>query len=288
MAGQSLQTVVESSQKRSAKVTQPRIFIGIPTGPSKLYSTYFMVAALANLDYDNYEIHWAVTGGFDDSIFHEFRERLTQLMEAVKWKENVSWTIHYVPLSKEMRFTQYEPILQNKTALRNAFLDADCPYFLLLGGDNPPPRNAVKQLLKVKADVSIAVCYQRPGVNPQDGVYPLVWRYMWLPNELESLNLDPANREELRMAWLHCPMILPINYDPQWKRKKVLWSVCGGDGCALIKRPVLEMVDWGVTPEQAYHSEDVHFMSCALWYGFTTACLTNLHCPHLGPEGEVV
>jgi len=248
-----------------------------------------MIAALANLDYNNYEIHWAVTGGFDDSTFHEFRDRLSRLMQAVKWKEDVSWTVHYVPLPKEMRFKNFEPVLRNKSILRDTFLDSDCDYFLLLGGDNPPPRTAIKKLLKVKADVAIAVCYQRPGVDNVDGVYPLVWRYMWLPNELDKLkNLDPANREQMRMAWLHCPNILSVSFDAGWKRKKILWGICGGDGCALIRRPVLEMIDWGVTPDQAYHSEDVHFMSTAIWYGFSTACLTTLHCPHLSPNGEVV
>ncbi len=289
MARQSLQTVPASSTPRSAKVTtQPRVFIGIPTGPSKLYSTYYMVAALAGLDYENYEVHWAVTGGYDNSMFHEFRERLTKLMEAVKWPSQVTWHIHYVPLSKEMRFKQYEPILRNKTVLRDAFLDSTCDYFLLLGGDNPPPRRAISRLMKVKADVSMAVCYQRPGVDAISGVYPLVWRYMWLPNELDHMNIEPANREELRMAWLHCPTIMNVGFDPKWNQKKVLWTVCGGDGCALIKREVLEMIDWGVTPDQAYHSEDVHFMTLAVWYGFSTACLTDLHCPHMGENGEVV
>ena len=290
MVGQQLQQVVTPSKKRIAQVTkQPRVFIGIPTGPTKLYSTYYMVAALAGLNYENYEVHWAVTGGYDDTIFHEFRERLTKLMQAVKWPEQVNWTIHYVPLSKEQRFKNYEPILRNKTVLRDAFLDGTCDYFLLCGGDNPPPRRAIKRLMKVKADVAMAVCYQRPGVDGWCGVYPLVWRYMWLPNELDNIaDVDPANREEMRLAWLHCPTIMNVSFDPKWKSQKVLWTITGGDGCALIKRAVLEMIDWGVTPDQAYHSEDVHFMSLAIWYGFTTACLTDLHCPHMAPDGEVV
>lgn len=289
MARQQIQQVAARSQTRSATVSkQPRVFIGIPTGPSKLYSTYYMVAALAGLDYDNYEIHWVITGGYDDSIFHEFRERVTKLMEAVKWNDQVTWTIHYVPLTKEERQQNYTPILRNKTVLRDIFLDSGCEYFLLLGGDNPPPRRAIKRLMKVKADVAIAVCYQRPGVDGWCGVYPLVWYYLWLPNELDKLQLNLKNREELRLAWLHCPTIMNVSFNPEWRRKKVLWAISGGDGCALIRRPVLEMIDWGVTPDQAYHSEDVHFMSLALWYGFTTACLTNLHCPHLAENGDVV
>jgi hypothetical protein len=142
--------------------------------------------------------------------------------------------------------------------------------------------------MKVNADIAMAVCYQRPDVDGVCGVYPLVWRYLWLPNELDSIpNLEPENREELRMAWLHCPAILNVSFDPEWRRKKTVWTVTGGDGCALIKRRVLEMIDWGVTPDQAYHSEDVHFMSSAIWYGFTTACATDLHCGHMHHDGNV-
>jgi len=283
--------VAETRKKRSAKVAvklSPKVFIGIPTGPSKLYSTYYMVAALANLDWPNMVIHWAVTGGHDNPVFHNFRARLTKLMEAVQWPEGVTWTIHYVPLDKEKRFRNFGPILANKTVLRDAFLDSDADYFLLLGGDNPPPRMALKRLMKVGADVSIATCYQRPNVDNICGIYPLVWRYLWLPSELEQYpDIEPENREELRLAWLHCPAIINVSFDPQWNRKKEIWMITGGDGCALIKRKVLEMVDWGVTPDQAYHSEDVHFMSSAVWYGFTTACATDLHCPHMDVNGMV-
>lgn len=279
--------VAKEKPKKQAESTQPKVFIGIPTGPTKLYSTYYMVAALANLDYANMEIHWAVTGGYDSSIFGDFKKRLKKLMEAVKWPDTVKWFIHYVPLSKKQRFTNYQPILQNKTVLRDTFLDGDAEYFLLLGGDNPPPRNAVKRLLKVNADVSMGVCYQRPEVDQKCGVYPLVWNYAWMPNELDKFrDLHPLVLEELRLVWLHCPAMINLSFNPNWRRKKTVWNVTGGDGCALIKRAVLETVDWGVTPDNAYHSEDIHFMSLALWHGFTTAVATNLHIPHFDPDGK--
>jgi len=248
-----------------------------------------MVAALANLDYPNLEIHWAVTGGNDDPMFAKFRDRLNKLMSAVEWGCNVSWTIHYVPLDRETRFKNFAPILNNKTKLRDEFLDSSCEYFLLLGGDNPAPRKAIRRLMKLDADVSMAVCYQRPGVDAKCGVYPLVWRFLWLPCDLDKYLdvVEPENIEEMRMAWLHCPAMLNVSFDSEWNKKKEVWKVTGGDGCALIKRKVLEMVDWGVTPDQAYHSEDVHFMATAIWYGFTTACAIDLHCGHMDQNGGV-
>ena len=282
------QSVETEATKEEAKLEEPKVFIGIPTGPRKLYSTYYMVAALANLDYSNLEIHWAVTGGYGNKVFSDYKQRLTKLMEAVKWHDNVEWAIHYVPLSKKERFTNYMAILRNKTVLRDTFLDGDAPYFLLLGGDNPPPRNSIKRLLNVDADVSMGTCYQRPGVDKNCGIYPLLWYFAWKPQEIEKFarDLHPLVLEELRLAWLHLPALINISFNPNWRRKKTVWGITGGDGCALIKRKVLEMVDWGVTPDNAYHSEDIHFMTLALWHGFTTAAAIDLHIPHLDPNGK--
>ena len=266
--------------------TFPKVFVGIPIGPSKLYSTYIMIAALTNLDYSNLEIHWAVTGGDDHPIFQDYLDRLTQLCGAVKWNEGVTNHIHYVKLTPQERNTNYVPILKNKTVLRDLFLDSDAEYFLLLGGDNPPPRNAIKRLMEIEADVSIGVCYQRPSVDNKCGVYPLVWRYMWMLNDLDKFkDLEPKNLEELRYAWLNCPSMINVYYDPEWKNEKTVYDITGGDGCALIKRRVLEMIDWGVMPTKAYHSEDIHFMTLAIWHGFRTAVATDLHIPHFHSDG---
>ena len=265
----------------------PTVFIGIPIGPTKLYSTYIMIAALTNLDYPNMEIHWAVTGGLDHPDCEDYRQRLTTLTEAVKWKKGVTSHIHYVPLTQQERNMNFMAILRNKTELRDIFLDGDCKYFLLLGGDNPPPRVAIKRLMKVDADISMGLCYQRPSVDKHGGAYPLVWRYIWLLEDLDKFeDLDPLNLEELRYAWLNVPCMVNVSQDPYWKRKKTIWTVAGGDGSALIKRRVLEMIDWGVRPTKAYHSEDLHFMSLALWHGFTTAVAPDLHIPHYDPDGK--
>lgn len=261
--------------------------MGIPTGAPKTYATYYMIAALANLDYGNLNIHWAVTGLHEEAKYAVFRRRLTELVGAVDWQQGVCNSIHYVALTLEQRNTNYGPILQNKAALRDAFLDSDAEYFLLLGGDNPPPRHAVRHLLKVDADISMGTCYQRPGQDSVCGVYPLVWRFMWLPKDIDKLRVEPENIEELRKAWLNCPSLMNVCYDPKWKKRKVIWNVAGGDGCALIKRKVLERIDWSVSPTGAYNSEDIFFMSQAVASGFTTACATDLHIPHLHESGLV-
>ena len=277
--------IEKPTEQPPQKQTLPKIFIGIPTGPPKLYSTYYMLASLANLDYPNVELHWAVTGALDDGRFSDFRDRLTKMCEAVKWPEGWSNTIHYVPLTKEQRMRNYGPILENKTVLRNAFLDSDAEYFLLLGGDNPPPRDAVKALMMVDADVAMGTCYQRPEATNL-GVFPLVWRFMVKLEEIDALNVDSVNKEQMRMNWLTSPSVVNVSYDPDFTKHDVEWYVCGGDGCALIKRRVLETIDWGVTPpDSAACSEDMYFMTQALYYGYSTACLPKLHIAHMSESG---
>lgn len=284
--------LVEAEQPQTKEATQakeevklPKVFIGIPTGCVKLYSTYYMIAALANLNYPNLEIHWAVTGALDDGRFGDFRDRLTKLCEAVKWREGWSNHIHYVPLTKEQRIKSYGPILENKTVLRNAFLDSTAEYFLLLGGDNPPPRDAVLKLMAVDADVAMGTCYQRPGITDY-GVYPLVWRYMVSLKEIDALDVDEINKGQMRLNWLSSPCVVNVSYDPDFTKQDVEWNVCGGDGCALIKRRVLETIDWGVTPpDNVACSEDMYFMTMALYFGYSTACLPKMHIAHMSEHG---
>lgn len=267
------------------KENYPLVYIGVPIGPTKLYSTPYMIASLANLNYPNVELHWAVTGANDDPRFNDYRDRLVKFCEAVKWPEGWSNHIHYVVLTKEQRTRSYGPILENKTVLRNSFLDSEAEYFLLLGGDNPPPRDAILKLMAVNADVAMGTCYQRPGTTTL-GVYPLVWRYIATLKEIEALDVDEVNKQQMRQNWLTSPSVVNVSYDPDFDKQEVVWDVCGGDGCALIKRKVLETIDWGVTPpDSAACSEDMYFMTQALYFGYSTACLPKLHIAHMSESG---
>ena len=264
-----------------------KVFVGIATGAPKLYSTYYMIAALANLDYNNLEVHWAVTG-CEEKGYDEFRQRLQQLIGAVAWSQGVTHTIHYVQLTKEERNRSYGPILKNKGVLRDIFLDGDAEYFLLLGGDNPPPRNAIRRLIAVDRGVVMGTCYQRPGQDPACGVYPLVWRNLWFTRELEKHpELDDENRDQIMQSWLSAPVLVNVCYDPKWKSRGIIYNVVGGDGCALIQRKVLERIDWSTVPLETYNSEDMYFMAQSIYYGFGTAVLTDLHIPHHHQSGLV-
>jgi hypothetical protein len=243
-----------------------------------------MMASIRNLDYPYLDIHFAVTGG-EDSAFEDYRARLSKLCEAVKWPDDWTVTIHYLPLPLEKRMLNYGPILENKNLLRQEFLDGEDAYFLLLGGDNPPPRNAVKILMSTEADVAMGVCYQRPGVT-QCGVYPLVWRYLYSLEEVDKCAVDEANKDLMRKAWLDVPQVISVSYDPDWQKQDLLWGITGGDGCALITRRTLETIDWAVRPpDGASCSEDMYFMGEALYYGYSTVAVPSMHVAHMSEAG---
>jgi len=267
----------------------PRVFIGVPTGVGKDYAMPFMIAALQALEWGNAEIHWAVTTK-GDSVGDNYLNKLQTVMDAFTWR--CPWYIHTTLLTKEEAETPYQPIIRNRRLLRGLFLDGDCDYFFMVGGDNPPWRRAIKRLMKWDADVAFGVSYQRPKRDRYHpgAVYPMVWHYAWNMDEVPD-DIEPELWDELWLTALNVTLFLPIYIDPNWKRKKRVWRVAGGDGNCLIKRRVLENVGWTLPGKwgssYGYHSEDLHFFNKANLLGFTTVCDLKYHVPHLHTDGSI-
>ena len=269
--------------------TQPRVYIAIATGPAKDYAMMYMVAALQNLKWDNAEIHWAVSHGGDDDG-DKYIDKLAAVMQAVRWE--CPWQIHRCNLTKEEFAIPYRAIIKNRRLLRADFLDGDCDYFFFVGGDNPPWRKAIKRLMKWDADVAFGVSYQRPKRdrwNP-DAVYPMVWTYAWWMDELPK-DIPPDLYDVFWMAFLNVTLYLPLYVLPNWRRKKRLWRVSGGDGNCLIRREVLEHVGWSLPgilgATHGYHSEDLHFFNKANLLGYSTVCDLKYHVCHLDANGKM-
>jgi hypothetical protein len=241
-----------------------------------------MFAALQNLDYENREVHFAVTryqGGHTDE--KGFPDALKRMTDAVPL--GCPWSIRWCWLDKE-DMLPYQPILRNLALLRGIFLDGDYDYFLLLGGDNPPPRDTINRLLSLQADVACGLVYQRPYRGIGNMAYPLVYTYSWTLDDL-PLDLPVHLRRELEKTWLASMFYLPIYLDPDWRQRGVLTEFTGGSGCTLIKREVLENVGFYL-PETCYHSEDVNFFTWAKYLGYTTKCDLTFHVPHHDESGE--
>ncbi|MCK5562866.1 hypothetical protein KAI30_01740 [Candidatus Bathyarchaeota archaeon] len=262
---------------------QPRVWVGIPTGPPKNYALLTVLAALERLQYSNFEVHLAVTT-YADGSGDWFLDRVKLLSTQLK----MPISIHPTQIEKpEDAPVPFIAVLRNFRKLRHVFLDGDCSYFLSLGGDNPPPQRTIQRLLALEADVASGVCYQRPGRGQAlSGVYPLLWTYTWTLDEL-PVDLEEDVYEQFVKAWLNSTFMIPVNAVPGWRRRKRLEYYSGGTGCTLIKRGVLERVGFEL-PVQCYHSEDMHFFNKANLRGFTTRCDMKFHVPHMLPEGGSV
>jgi hypothetical protein len=274
------------------EVTQPKVFIGIATGPSKWYAAHYMVAALRNLDWGNMEIHWAVTD-FGDSASTVYLQRLKALMATVEWKGDVfihttKYDVRRAPVCVRQvagETSSYDFVIKNLRLLRGEFLDGDCDLFLEVGGDNPPPRDTVKRLLKFNVDVAFGTCYQRPNRDGDHECYPLVWQYTWNLKDLEQYNLEPIVKEKLKLAYTCTPFVVPIYANKRWKQMRYLKPYAGGTGMVLIKRHVLEKVGWRLPPS-LYFSEDLYFCHQCNAHGFSTVGDLRFHVPHLDESGR--
>lgn len=273
------------------QTVNPKIFIGICTGPSKEYAMHYMMAALRNLNYDNYEIHWAITD-FGDYKSSRYIEHLKQLSGTVQWKGTVVFHTTLYDTSKPPVCTRevngevasYDLVIKNLRLLRGAFLDSDCEYFLEVGGDNPPPRDTVNRLMKLDNDVAFGTCYQRPSRDGNGDVYPLVWSYTWQLKDLDKHELDPIVKQKLSLAFTNTPFVVPLYARKNWRKMKYLSPYSGGTGMVLIKRHVLEHVGWRLPPS-LYFSEDLYFCHQCNAHGYSTIGDLKFHVPHMDEDG---
>lgn len=283
------------ASKAESNSVDPKVFVGIATGPAKEYALHQMIASLRHLNYDNLHIHWSTTH-FGNKLSTVYRKRLVQVMGTVDWSNG--WHVHttyirgndYVdntrrnPRKPEVT-SYYDPVIRNLRKLRGEFLDGDCDYFLELGGDNPPLRDTVQRLMDLDVDVAFLVCYGRPrdDADKMRGL-PLVFVYSWTLDELERFQLDPYLQGKFRLAWANTPMMLPLAVVPNWKRKHFLTEFAAGTGCVLIKRRVLERVGWHLPPSR-YFSEDLYFCHQCRLHGFSMKLDLRHHCPHFHEDG---
>jgi hypothetical protein len=253
--------------------------VAVPTGWNKEYAVVYMMAALKNIDYphNRLTVNVAVTNRGDKQS-EPYRVQVQNLLRDCKL--GCSTSFHYVEPSKDemKRWGPYFAIVSNLHRLRLHFLEGDCDYFWLLGGDNPPPRHMLRKLLELDVDVASPSIRQRPARTVEQKAIPMFWTYYWTMKDLEGWH--PRLKEALRKAW---PEIAFLRF-PDPNKKRVHKFAAFGSGCSLVKRVVLEHCGY-VLGTGGYHSEDLHFSQYANFYEFTTAVNMNLYCPHMDADG---
>jgi len=270
----------------------PKIFIAIPTGAGKEYAALLMLASLRNLDYppEQLVVWFAVTMRY--AVDEAYYTRLRNLVCNANLPFEVNLRRVRPAEEEKERWGQYYAVICNLHELRKIFLDGDCTHFWLLGGDNPPPRNMLRGLLDMDADVASPMIYQRPERGremdvddsyPRDKPYPMFWIYHWRLEDMEKRrDLEPKLKEALRAMWLNIPMIKLIVTE----KKLVAHGVSFGSGCSLSKRRVQEYAGYYLG-EAGYCSEDLTYLQHVNAYGFDTAMNTALRCSHFDPDGRI-
>ena len=248
-----------------------------------------MLASLRNIDYpkDRIKIVFAVTH-LGDKDSENFLNRLRKLVSAANMQCDIDIKVTYPKIDDMFRWGPYYAVIMNTHLMRLDFLEGDYTHFWLLGGDNPPTRRSLKQLLKLKADIASAVINQRRERVKQfkldtEMAYPVYWKYIWTLDDLDVLALEPKLRNQLRTAWLEFMFLGGTS--PQTE-EKVLHNVVFGSGCSLVKRHVLEYIGY-VLGSGGTHSEDLHFCSLANMRGFDTALGLEIRCAHFDSDGTV-
>lgn len=264
-----------------ARETEETLFVGIPSGYPKRYCLLLMGHALQNLDAENIEVHWALTDRGTEPN-KQYHDEVEQVMDIT----GLPYKIHNVPVTQTEANTAYVPILKNRKTLREAFLDTDAEEFLLIGGDNPPWRNAVQLLRECEADIAFGLSYQRPDVDILNrGVYPLLWRPIWTMKDVNKHTLSRKERQAFRSAFIKDAVQLPIYLEENWEKQSIADDVVGGDGNCLIKREVLERFGW-IMPTHSKVSEDMLFMRTAMAYDYKVKCRVDYKVPHIHLSDE--
>lgn len=264
----------------------PSVYIGVPTGDNKEYSMLYMLATLRNIDYphDRLSLTIAVTH-LGNKTSENYLKRVKKLVKASNFPYPVNILATYPVMTDMRRWGPYFAVIMNLHLLRLDFLQTDNKYFWLLGGDNPPPSNTLKRLLKVKADVASALVHQRFVRMKQLRMdrskrYPVYWGRAWELEDLDELGLEPELREQLRTAWTEFMFL------DKFQGEGVTRNVVVGSGCSLLKRKVLEYLGY-VLGSGGTQSEDLHFCQLAKLEGFDVAVDLDTRCLHFDPNGKM-
>jgi len=270
------------------------VFAAIPTGYMKEYAVLYMLAALQNIDYpaDKLSINIAVTDRGEPEDL-EFTKRLRSLIDNCTIKFKVNITVVTPSIDEKERWGQYYAVICNLHELRKQFLDGNADYFWVLGGDNPPPRATLKELLKIDADIASAAVWQRPnrqhrfheegGITTVNDAEPIYFVQLWRMEDIHKRrDLDPRVKEALRSIYINLPMIHQI----KTKQQLVAYNVSFGSGCSLSKKRVIEYAGYYLA-EAGYCSEDLSFIQWTQTLGFNNGLNLGLHCGHFDPNGAL-
>lgn len=179
---------------------------------------------------------------------------------ALEWDEPITWIFQRDNPTLDGRLN----ILHQYQRARGRFLASSEDALLIIESDIIPPADALQKLAGLDADVAYGAYRFRTS-----SVVNIFEKYPGNPrNEGESLSIHPLKLAHARRAGK-----IPCTG--------------GGLGCILIKRHVLQKIQFRLEGKQGAHC-DTWFNRDVLHNGFTQMADMSVVCGHKNEKGEVL
>lgn len=223
---------------------KPKILIGILTYERHRYARADLVKFLRSITYENCEVLFVTNSGDEDKENLERRALLAQKPMRV---------IAFDPGSDSPR----EIIVRGRNRIREEFLSREYDYLFVLDDDVIGPGDILERLLFHKKDIVGGWYLGAYKKNGKKHMMPMVYGFK---EGYYARQLNIA--EVLRPKLLHVVMI--------------------NMGCTLLKREVVEKIEWyNEEDEGNVASDDTLFFKACNEAGYKVYCDTSVACWHL-------
>ena len=191
----------------------------------------------------------------------------------LEWDGAITWVFQEDnPRPGADRVTGVQNHLHQYRRGRELFLQSRCEAMLIIESDIIPPPDTLKRLAALDTDLAYGVYVFRTNYNPAQPIVNIFERYQKpAANVGESLSLHPPRYAEARKAGaIDCSG--------------------AGLGCVLVRRHVLEQVDFRTLDERLRPTVhcDSYFTQDVFAADFSMRADMNVLCGHVTPEGEVL
>ena len=249
---------------------KPRVLVGCPTHAVKDYAIKAYVEGIMKLSYPKFEVILV-----DNSDNNNYLKKIKKLgLKAVKGpiKGSVS-----------------QKIADSRNVLRKIVLDENYDYFLSLEQDIIPPKDIIERLLKLNKPIVSGVYYNMFQNNfGKSDIKPLAYAET-TPEQFEILKADPKyENTDIRKKIESGKIKGPEDIHGQLSAKevegsKVIEVFYAGLGCMLIKREVLEKIEFR-GPDTSF--DDHAFCMDARKLGYKILLDTSVKCAHFVKIGD--
>lgn len=224
---------------------KPKILIASPTYDHEAYCLDRFVKGLKRLTYKNADILIV-----DNSKGNKYFDL---------WKTVKIPGRKITVLKDEHTDTRLSRIITSRNIIRQYALDNNHDYLFSIDSDMTTPKDAIEQLIRTDADIASGVYLCNQKIGDEHHVQPAIFR----PNDDGS--------------------VITVTTKEVMPNKLMAVAVCGL-GCILVRKKVLEDVEFRSFYESKTGGEDVAFCVDARKKGHKIIANTAVKCAHMGKK----